>query len=582
MHNYIAVARKQDLADLVNYGEILIPLYTFIPYNGEFEALRQNHEVCREALEHVNAFKYTSSYVVLDVESEDSLDGADEYRLQIDQVRRVAPLDRSGKMDMDISWGAGFKFSSPLWDVCVKDVIVEKTSRLARLGAHDMWDIFDIKEDIKVFDDKLDDAFVRQFYRCVLDGVGHDELVKFGMPKDPSETERLLCLYILRYERHQPWPGEKIGYVYDAVNVFHNWWALRDLGEGVRDSPIIALLDSVHKQDRNAKFAVALRRLKEQAKTAKDSDDKFSVIINWLGDNGYLGAMVVFFFLKALYIGKGNELSKVKGAVDSLLKSADSYAKESDGLITAHSIHLAIYFLGLTITREGTGTEWYIKKGVSWIVPKDEARPESEPRQKRITYVSEANAEPARAQKAKPAEKVGMKPTSPLPSGTTIEGKVLKTICSALGKKDDGELKADIWSRLQGAADEQSIGQTLDDIFRESGKAGGCDAKLKANVSGQLLKKAKKKKTKDKAMTAVKDGRRGEQAVMEFDESGSSVEAAVPPYATQAAGQDAPVNVNPAPAGAILVAEPSPVTAERGQESASEKQQAEDGTPKTE
>lgn len=390
MHNYIIVTRKQDLADLVNYGEILVPLYSFIPYQGEFEALGGDNEIRKEAFAHVNPFTYTSSYVVLDVQTEDQLTGADEYHLDIQKVRHVAPLDRSGQTDMEISWGEGFKFSEPLWDSGVRDVFVANTARLAHLGAHDMWDIFGIQEDIKPLDEKFSDDRIRRFCECVYDSTGHDKLGKW---KDKNETEWYLWLYLLRYERHQPWPKDTMGYVYDAVSVAHNWLEGSDLGDGVRNSPIIAFLDLLHSQKPDIYLSQTLMALKQRASDARDDKDSVRGFVNLLGANGFLGTMVIFLLLKGRYVSNGNNLSKIKGTIEKVIETAASFEKESGGLITAHSINMALYMLGLTITREGTGTEWYLKKGIGWVVPIPEKKPEPELQPMQTTFPSKANTQ---------------------------------------------------------------------------------------------------------------------------------------------------------------------------------------------
>lgn len=398
MHNYIIVARKQDLADLVNYGEILLPCYSFIPYQGEFEALSGNADVRAEAFEHVNPFSYTTSYVVLDVRSEEQLTGAGECRIGICQVMHVAPLDRSGKVDMQISWGEGFKFSEPLWDSGVRDIFVANTAKLARLGAHDMWDIFGITEDIKPFDDEFSDAFVRRFCECVYDGTGHTNLGKWT---DQTDMRWLLWLYLLRYERHQPWPSDKMGYVYDAVNTFYNWYCGTDLGDSVRNAPVIAFLDLLHSQSHDMNLVGTFKQLKMKASDAKDENDQVYGLVKLVGGNGYLGTMAMFLLMKSLYVASGNNLSKIKAHLQNVLGATAKYEAESDGLITASSILRAIYMLGLTITREGTGNEWYLTKGIGWIVPLPEKKPEPAPEPKQATYTSKANTQAAKKDTAK-------------------------------------------------------------------------------------------------------------------------------------------------------------------------------------
>lgn len=412
MHNYIIVARKQDLADLVNYGEILVPLYSFIPYQGEFEALGGDNEIRKEAFAHVNPFTYTSSYVVLDVQTDEQLTGADEYRLDIQNVRHVAPLDRSGQTDMEISWGEGFKFSEPLWDSGVRDVFVANTARLARLGAHDMWDIFGIQEDIKPLDEKFSDDRIRRFCECVYDSTGHDKLGKW---KDKNETEWYLWLYLLRYERHQPWPKDTMGYVYDAVSVAHNWLEGSDLGDGVRNSPIIAFLDQLHSQKPDIYLSQTLMALKQRASDARDDKDSVRGFVHTLGPNGFLGTMVIFLLLKGRYVSNGNNLSKIKGTIQNVLDKAANFENGSGGLITAHSINMALYMLGLTITREGTGTEWYIKKGIGWVVPIPEKKPEPELQPMQTTVPSKANTQAAGKKLAKQTAKG--KSGNPAPTG---------------------------------------------------------------------------------------------------------------------------------------------------------------------
>lgn len=359
MHNYIIVVRKQDLADLVNYGEIFVPLYSVIPYQGDYEQLRNNREVCREAFAFVNPFSYTSSYVVLDFESEEQLTGADSYNLKIGQVRHVAPVDRDGKTEMDISWGAGFDFSAPLWDGCIADVVIGNSAKLARCGARDLWDILDIKADIGVYDDLFDDDFVHTFCFSVYNGIGHDGLASLS-----NDPERLLWLYLLRYERHQPFAVGMLGYVLDAVCTFHNWRNRTDFGDKIRSSPIIQFLQSIQSLQPGAKLSKLLLSLKEKAEQEGGVLNSF---METVGLNGKLGSMALFLKFKSVYKGKGNDLGGTIGTLEKVLQAIDVYKDESDGLITADSIYRAIYMLGLTISRDGTCNEWCKKKGIAWI-----------------------------------------------------------------------------------------------------------------------------------------------------------------------------------------------------------------------
>ena len=204
MNNYLALIRKADFIDLFKYGSFHINRDMVQQFSCDVENLPQEIQIFNEIVKNANNYGSTFTYLFIHYEKDDN-----NTDIKITDVRNIYPLDQEAKVEFSISFDPRIKIQEPLWPDAVREWQKQQTFEECKKGAENIWKIYDIKEPISEVRKTITNDILKEFV---------DELYDNRRPLG----ELPIWVYIMRYERHAPYPNDAKGFIMDAVNALYN------------------------------------------------------------------------------------------------------------------------------------------------------------------------------------------------------------------------------------------------------------------------------------------------------------------------------------------------------------------------
>jgi len=206
MANYLALIRKADFIDLFKYGWFHINRDMVQEFSCAVENLPQEKRIFDAIVKNANNFDSSFTYLFIHYEK-DKEHIAD---IKISDVRNIYPLDQEAKVEFSISFDPRIKIQEPLWPNAVREWQKQQTFEECKKGAENIWKIHDIKEPIEDVRKIITDDILKEFVEELYDN------------RRPS-GELPIWVYVLRYERHAPYPDTTIGAFMDTTNAIMNY-----------------------------------------------------------------------------------------------------------------------------------------------------------------------------------------------------------------------------------------------------------------------------------------------------------------------------------------------------------------------
>ncbi len=322
--SYVTLICKQDLVNLLKYGEILVS-DNIIEHYDKYESLSSDKDTTlRRLLLHSSPIENFSRIMALCFDHKARI-GEHEIRVRIEDVLHIAPVCTVGELVVkNDRWMDGdLKFEKALWDKQVEEMEIEQDMRYARLGAHDLWAMLGIKEDIQKCESIITDDILREVY------------AEIHMGTHPS-GEMSEWVYLMRYERHAAYPKKtQIGAMYDTVNIACNFSKkCEQTKEDIKDSRIFQFVDKLCKDYGNGIDATQIRKLFIESEETKGFRKNFDDLFIW--------AAFFYIFFKEHYSEEFTD-------IEILERSAKAFPING---FSIDSICMAIYLLGLSLRRE--------------------------------------------------------------------------------------------------------------------------------------------------------------------------------------------------------------------------------------
>ena len=312
MKNYLVLIRRADFTDMFKYGQWFVNVNATREFSCSPEELGNHPEFLESLFTDANSFESSFTYLVIHFAKEDDVA---VNPINIEEVQHIYPLDVEARKEFDISFDRHIRIEQPIW----KDAFlrIQKNSLKADClkGASNVWKLFGIKSDIeeckKIITDEQLESLIDQMF---------SNQRPFG--------DLPIWVYLMRYERHNFYPQETIGYYMDAVQVFCSFLQKREMIDDISNTTIYGVLSQMGRMKND--------EIRRNLAASRDAARFLEIIANDIPEIDYLGVAVYFLYLRKITSESFSipEFIKKKGGVFSKELSLASYML---GLVLGHS-----------------------------------------------------------------------------------------------------------------------------------------------------------------------------------------------------------------------------------------------------
>lgn len=233
-NNYLGIISRSDLNALYRNGYMKLSIQHF----HVFTDIAMSKDVIVQLLDSVSPITYTSEILFIHI-CKSKLRKTKIEKIEWKDVKALIPLDSVAKQDLNQSFHKKVKFEEPKWEEFVEDFMQQLFCENMRRGAKACLEMFDIGRSDKLCENYYMDEpdLIVKFANCV-----------FG--KDTLDEQSSMWQYLLKYERHEPYPKSLLGYFYDSVHVFTNFTVKRELLDLLQcKSKILDVLDGIKESE---------------------------------------------------------------------------------------------------------------------------------------------------------------------------------------------------------------------------------------------------------------------------------------------------------------------------------------------
>lgn len=209
--DYVTILRKGSFTDFFKYGRLKI--FHAVPMSGKLEAHADDKELFDHTAEGMNPYDYTSEYIQIVFHTDNAIKQF-PVEICIESVEAVYALDKTGRDALSLSFDHRIDIRVSPWESYFIEHHIDQLVEQSKRGARNLWRIFD-------FDDK---------------DLGHcEEIISNDIVREAISSlywnekpvgDLSPWVYLLRYERHDPYPKNMLGYFYDMIGVVMTWKSL--------------------------------------------------------------------------------------------------------------------------------------------------------------------------------------------------------------------------------------------------------------------------------------------------------------------------------------------------------------------
>lgn len=205
---YITLLKREDFNSLFRYGRIHVnPCYSIYLAN-EIEEYKKDSSILNELFKDRDDFEMVFEYLMIlyVTEAEDS-----KSIIRIENVLGVYALDEQSINSLSVRIDSKINVNPPLWPNAMNEIRLAKIEESCKRGVDNIWKLFNLEEtDKQRCSQIISDSIIRE----VVLQVYNDEM-PFG--------DKSIWVYLLRYQRHEMYPQNDLGYFLDTVHVFTSW-----------------------------------------------------------------------------------------------------------------------------------------------------------------------------------------------------------------------------------------------------------------------------------------------------------------------------------------------------------------------
>ena len=212
-NNYLGIISRSDLNALYRNGYMKLSIQHF----HVFTDMALSEDVIVQLLDSVSPITYTSEVLFIHI-CKSKLRKTKIEKIEWKDVKALIPLDWVAKQDLNQSFHKKVKFEEPKWADYVEDFMQQLFCENMRRGAKACLEIFDIGRCDSLCESyQMEDPdLIMKFTNCLF-------------AKETLDEQSSIWQYLLKYERHEPYPKSLIGYFYDSIHVFTNFTVKKEL-----------------------------------------------------------------------------------------------------------------------------------------------------------------------------------------------------------------------------------------------------------------------------------------------------------------------------------------------------------------
>jgi len=205
---YITLLKRDDFNSLFKYGRIHVNPQNSLYLANDIKEYKKDstliYELFKERDDFEMVFEYLMILYVTETEDPKSL-------IRIENVLGVYALDDQSVKSLSVRLDSKVVINPPLWPNVINEIRLAKIEESCYRGVNNVWKIFHLEEaDKQKCSQIVTDSFIKEFaYEA------YNDEMPFG--------DKSIWVYLLRYQRHEMYPQNDLGYFLDTVHVFTNW-----------------------------------------------------------------------------------------------------------------------------------------------------------------------------------------------------------------------------------------------------------------------------------------------------------------------------------------------------------------------
>lgn len=205
---YITLLKRDDFNSLFKYGRIYINPQNSLYLANDIEEYKKDSTLLYELFKERDDFEMVFEYLMIlyVTEAEDS-----KSLIRIENVLGVYALDDQSVKSLSVRLDSKVVINPPLWPNAMNEIRLAKIRESCYRGVNNVWKIFQLDEaDKQRCSQIVADSFIKEFAH-----EGYNDEMPFG--------DKSIWVYLLRYQRHEMYPQNDLGYFLDTVHVFTSW-----------------------------------------------------------------------------------------------------------------------------------------------------------------------------------------------------------------------------------------------------------------------------------------------------------------------------------------------------------------------
>lgn len=323
MKNYLLLLRKDDIIDWFKSGSYK-PYCASQYFDVDIKDLPNHPAFGQKLLDEANEFDYSADYYIVHVTIDKAI--SPKNKILIECMKGIYALDEM-TAKIGIVLDPEITVHSPIWP----DAFNKYTQRIEKIRCLD--GIINLE--------RIFNMEINKYGKTAIEKTGIlDKSLDLMFSNTRPSGELSIWTYLLRYERHNPYPSDTRGFFIDAVHVYNSCNKQMELDANMHEKStigkmIIGLPENVH-------FHEIVEMIKTQKKFKTDSDLK--------AKNFYIIAPL-FLCLKSMF--EDGMSDNVKYGNRTLSEIVETIKKKYD-FDKGKSLGMALYLLGITLGRQRT------------------------------------------------------------------------------------------------------------------------------------------------------------------------------------------------------------------------------------
>lgn len=205
---YIALIKKESFDCLFKYGRIHLSDGDSICIANHIGEYKNDTSLLKELFKERDDFEMAFEYVLINYVTDEE---DPKSMTRIENVLGLYALDEQSINSLSVRLDPRIVINPPLWPNAMNEIRMAKSFESCKRGIDNMWKIF-----------RLDESEKKKCSAIVTDEI-INEVVRENYNDVQPLGELPIWVYLLRYQRHEMYPQNDMGYFLDTVHVFTNW-----------------------------------------------------------------------------------------------------------------------------------------------------------------------------------------------------------------------------------------------------------------------------------------------------------------------------------------------------------------------